>query len=136
MKLQERENELAPVLTVMADYGGAPFLWTRDEDGSELNVSCGWGWDDEDPMSYTLWLKFAQWARSFEETAFMLSDSGYVDTEAWDWPAFHAQGLLLAQELKQEVGATYRFFYDKPFEDPNHHIDEHTEIKLAELDPL
>ena len=136
MKLTERENELVPVLTVMADYGGAPFLWTRDEDNLEENISCGLGWDEEDPMSYTLWLKFAKWARSFEETAFMLSDSGYVDTEAWDWPAFHAQGLLLAQELKQEVGATYRVFYDKPFEDPNHHIDEQTEIELAELDPL
>ena len=133
MKPPERENELAPVLTVMADYGGAPFLWTRDEDNLEENISCGLGWDEEDPMSYTLWLKFAKWARSFEETAFMLSDSGYVDTEAWDWPAFHAQGLLLAQELKQEVGATYRVFYEKPCEDPNYRSNQRTEMMLLEL---
>ena len=54
MKLTERENELAPVLTVMEDYGGAPFLWTRDEDNLEENICCGLGWDEEDPMSYTL----------------------------------------------------------------------------------
>ena len=136
MTQPEAENTFAPVLTVMADYGGAPFLWTRDEDNIEENISCGLGWDEEDPMSYTLWLKFAKWARSFGETAFMLSDSGFVETGEWDWPAFHAQGLQLAQELKQEVGANYRVIYEKPYEDPNHHINERTEIMLAELYPV
>lgn len=135
MKTSKTESLLVPVLTVMADYGGASFLWTRDEDGSEEEISCGLGWDEEDPMSYTLWLKFSKWARSFEETPFMLSDSGFVETETWDWPAFHAQGLLLAQELKQEVGATYRVFYDKPCEDPNYRSNQRTEIILVELNP-
>ena len=135
MKPPEAKNKLVPVLTVMADYGGAPFLWTMNGDGFEENISCGLGRDEEDPMSYKLWLKFAKWARSFEETAFMLSDSGFVETNAWDWPAFHAQGLLLAQELKQEVGATYRVFYVKPSEDPNYRSNQRTEIMLVKLNP-
>jgi len=57
MKPPKTKNKLVPVLTVMADYGGAPFLWAMDGDGFKENISCGSGRDEEDPMSYTLWLR-------------------------------------------------------------------------------
>ena len=53
------------------------------------------------------------------------------DANNWDWLKFHALGIKLARWLKEEVGDAYRVVYYKPCEDPNHRIDERTEI-LAE----
>ena len=117
-----------PVLTVMVDYGNAPFLWlveSPDQGGVGPNLCDGSFWDDSFPMSEGLWRKFADWAIEFDRTAFY---SDAFNADDWDWPAFHARGLQLSRWLKEEVGTAYRVVYDKPFEDPNHRIDERTEI--------
>lgn len=127
----------APVLTVMVDYGNAPFLWLIDspgEGGIGGNLCDGTYWDESFPMSEGLWRKFADWAIEFDRTAFYSDD---FNADDWGWPAFHARGLQLARWLKEEVGEAYRVVYDKPFEDPNHRIDERTEILAdGELLPL
>jgi hypothetical protein len=117
-----------PVLTVMVDYGNAPFLWLVDspeERGVGGNLCDATCWDQSFPMSEGLWQKFADWAIEFDRTAFY---SDNFDADGWDWIAFHARGRQLARWLKQEVGDAYRVVYDKPCEDPNHCIDERTEI--------
>jgi hypothetical protein len=117
-----------PVLTVMPDYGMAPFLWLVDclDQGGVGGMLCdGISWDESFPMSEGLWRKFADWAIAFDRTAFYSDD---FDADGWDWLAFHARGLQLARWLNEEVGDEYRVVYDKPCEDPNHRLDERREV--------
>ena len=96
-------SAFVPVLTVMVDYGNAPFLWLveRPDQGGVGGMLCeSGGWEDYYPMSEALWRKFA----------------------------FHARGLQLARELKAEVGDAYRVVYEKPAEDPNSSLDERREV--------
>jgi hypothetical protein len=121
-------TSFVPVLTVMVDYGNAPFLWlvdSPDDGGVGGNLCDGTYWDQSFPMSEGLWQKFADWAIEFDRTAFY---SDNFDADGWDWIAFHARGLQLSRWLKEEVGDAYHVVYDKPCEDPNHRIDERTEI--------
>jgi hypothetical protein len=87
----------APILTVMVDYGNAPFLWCVDapkEVGVGGNICDGTGWDETCPMSEGLWRKFADWAIEFDRTSFYSAD---FDASDWDgaiqggfphaWPA-------------------------------------------------
>jgi hypothetical protein len=129
-----------PILTVMVDYGNAPFLWLveRPLEGGIGGMCCsGSGWGEACPLSEGLWRKFADWAIAFDHTAFY---SDHFDDRDWDWLAFHARGLQLSRWLKEEVGNAYRVIYDKPSEDPNHRLDERTEIladgSLRSLPPL
>jgi hypothetical protein len=126
-----------PVLTVMVDYGNAPFLWLAeapDQGGIGGNVSDGTGFDEGCLMSEGLWRKFADWAIAFDSTRFYSDD---FDTTDWDWLKFHARGIQLARWLKEEVGGAYRVVYCKPCEDPNHRIDETREILAdGEVVPL
>ena len=117
-----------PVLTVMVDYGNAPFLWLvdkPDEGGLGPNCCDGTYWDESFPMSEGLWRKFADWAIEFDRTSFYSDD---FDASDWDWVAFHTRGLQLTRCLKEEVGDAYRVIYYKPCEDPNHRIDERMEV--------
>ena len=119
-----------PKLTVMADYGNAPFLWLADSPdmrGTGGNLCDGVGWDESFPMSEDLWRKFADWAISFDKTRFDLS--GYA--EGWNWEGFHNRGLLLAQLLKNEVGDRYRVVYEKPWEDVASRNELGVEVQLA-----
>ena len=112
----------------MVDYGMAPFLWLVDEPGHEsvgVNICDGTSWDESFPMSKGLWQKFADWAIEFDRTSFY---SENFNADSWDWIAFHKRGLQLSRSLKEEVGDAYRVIYDKPYEDPNHQIDERIEI--------
>lgn len=122
------EPAFVPVLTVMVDYGNAPFLWLVDkayQGGIGPNWCDGTSWDKSFPMSEGLWHKFADWATEFDQTSFYSDD---FDASSWDWQAFHERGLQLARWLKEEVGETYRVIYMKPAEDPNDHQDERREI--------
>jgi len=117
-----------PVLTVMVDYGNAPFLWlvdSPDDGGVGGNLCDGTYWEESFPMTEGLWRKFADWTIEFDRTAFYSDNS---DADGWSWIDFHARGLQLARWLKEEVGDAYRVVYEKPFEDPNHRIDERREI--------
>lgn len=139
--MSDSENiPFIPVLTVMVDYGFAPFLWLvdRPEVGGIGSLLCdGTSWDEECLMSEGLWRKFADWAIAFDRTAFYLDD---FDDRDWDWLAFHARGLQLARWLKEEIGNAYRVVYQKPGEDPNQRLDGRTEIladgRLRSLPPL
>lgn len=129
-----------PILTVMPDYGMAPFLWlvdAPDEGGVGGNICDGISWDESCLMSEGLWHKFADWAIAFDRTQFYDED---FDADGWDWMAFHGHGLQLARWLKEEVGDAYRVVYLKPYEDPNHRLDEYREIlaggSLIPLPPL
>jgi len=133
-----------PALTVMVDYGGAPFLWLADnpEDTGVGLLLCNalprFKDEDEDdenyPLSKELWRKFADWAIEFHHTAFY---SEAFNADDWDWIAYHARGLQLSCMLKKEVGNDYHVIYWKPYEDPNHHINERIKIHAnGELLPL
>lgn len=133
-------SPFVPVLTVMVDYGNAPFLWLVDRPeggGVGGNVCDGTSWDESFPMSEGLWQKFANWAIEFDQTAFY---SESFNADGWDWIAFHTRGMQLSRWLKEEVGDVYRVVYDKPCEDPNHQIEERIEILadggLLPLPPL
>ncbi|MFM8444414.1 MAG: hypothetical protein ACKN9W_13895 [Methylococcus sp.] len=117
-----------PILTVMPDYGNAPFLWRVKEphDTSVGGCYCdGTYWDETFPMSEGLWRKFADWAIEFDRTAFY---SDKFDASDWDWTAYHARGLQLSRWLKEEVGDAYRIVYEKPGEDPGSRVDERREV--------
>ena len=117
-----------PALTVMVDYGSAPFLWLADQPdtvGVGENLCNATFWDASLPLSEGLWRQFADWATEFNRTAFY---SDAFDASGWDWIGYHARGLRLARLLKEEVGDAYRVIYDKPCEDPNHRIDERREV--------
>ena len=139
--MSEAENTpFVPVLTVMVDYGFAPFLWLveRPDQGGVGDLTCeSYAWEDYYPMSEVLWRKFAIWAISFERMPLYRTHS---DNDHWDWLAFHERGLQLARELKEEVGDVYRVVYEKPAEDPNNRLDERREIladgTLLALPPL
>ena len=121
-------NTFVPILTVLVAYGNAPFLWrvdNPDEGGVGPNWCDGSFWDKSFPMSEGLWRKFADWVIEFDKTSFYLED---FDASGWDWMAFHERGLQLTGWLKEEVGDAFHVVYYKPFEDPNHRIDERTEV--------
>lgn len=130
-------SQFHPVLTVLAEYGNAPFLWRVDrpeQGGVGPNWVDGSFWDESFPMSEALWRKFADWAIEFDRTRFYSED---FDSNDWDWIAFHARGLQLSRWLKAEVGDAYRIVYVKNHDDPNHRVDTRTEIlKDGALDPL
>lgn len=120
-----------PILTVMVDYGNAPFLWlvaSPDHGGVGPNLCDGSYWDETFPLSEGLWRKFADWAIEFDRTPFYLE---HFDSSDWDWTAYHARGLQLAHWLKEEVGDAYRVVYQKPSEDPGFLVEERREV-LAE----
>lgn len=120
------DNTFVPVLTVMPDYGNAPFLWVvrePDQGGIGGNLVDGCYWDESFPMSEGLWRKFADWAIEFDRTEFY-----FEHPDDWDWIAYHQRGLLLSRWLKDEVKDSFRVVYHKPVEDPNQCIDFRREM--------
>lgn len=117
-----------PFLTVMVDYGWAPFLWLKespDEPGYVNYCECiGDTYCEDDLISEELWALFSPWAREFDQTMY---NSHALDPDRWDWGAFHARGLQLTRLLKAEVGDSYRVLYLKPVEDPAFEQDEYRE---------
>lgn len=64
---------------------------------------------------------FAAWQRPFdlaewEPTMPMLP--------GFDWPPFHAAGIVLAKELKLLLRDRCQVLYEKPYEDPGREADE------------
>lgn len=137
----DADTSFVPILTVMADYGNAPFLWLADSPdvrGVGPNVCDGSRRDESYLMSEGLWRKFADWAIPFDRTHFYYgSEVEHCETNGWDWIAFHERGIQLSRWLKEEVGDAYRVAYQKPYEDPNHGIEMRREIlKDSSLEPL
>ena len=81
-----------PILTVMMDYGNAPFLWMvdkPDQRGVGPNWFDGTVWDQSFPMSEGLWRKFADWAIEFDRTSFYSDD---FDASGWTGKLFMTWG--------------------------------------------
>ncbi len=116
------------ILTVLPEYGNAPFLWivtAPEQGGVGPNLCDGTYWDETYPMTEGLWQKFSDWAIEFDRTAFYDED---YDASDWDWESFHERGLQLTRWLREEVGDEYRVIYMKPAEDPNSELAERREI--------
>jgi hypothetical protein len=140
VRTSTNSQAFAPILTVLPEYGNAPFLWmvsAPEQRGVGPNLCDGSWWDESHPMSEGLWRKFADWAIEFDRTAFYNED---YDASDWDWDAFHKRGMQLSRWLKEEAGDAYRVIYLKPAEDPNRKLDERREILAdgtwLELPPL
>ncbi len=115
-----------PILTVLPEFGG-PFIWVvrRPDQGGVGPCLCdSMGWDESMPLSEGLFTKFSDWTNSLDQTLHIFDGFG----EDWDWLAFHARGLHLSRWLKEDVGDAYRVVYCKSGQDPNHCLDERTEI--------
>ncbi len=122
------QQAFVPILTVLPEYGNAPFLWivtTPEQRGVGPNISDGNWWDENQPMSEGLWQKFADWVNEFDRSELYYSNYPASD---WDWEAFHERGLQLTRWLKEDVGDAYRVIYLKPGEDPNRALDSRREI--------
>lgn len=117
-----------PRLTVMVDYGNAPFLWlvdSPDEKGVGGTICDCVYWDESLLITEALWRSFCDWAIKFDKTNF---DADDFDHKQWNWDTYHERGIKLSLRLKREVGDAYRVIYEKPIEDPGHEIDERREI--------
>jgi hypothetical protein len=129
--------------TIMADVGGV-YAWLRfaDEAHFPLGTHCGDvrdGWFGEHRISAETEQALAQWQARFENDA-------QADGGTFDWNAFHADGIALAAQVKQEIRTRARVVYQKAMQDPRHRDAERQEISLegtlvrlpnrAQADPL
>jgi hypothetical protein len=113
--------------TIMADTGGV-HTWLRhaDEPPSTLGRYCGdsiEGWFGEHRISAATEQALAAWQRSFEAAVVAARD-------VFDWSAFHAQGVDLARQVKQEIRTRAHVIYRKAVQDPRHRADERQEVSL------
>lgn len=116
------------IYTIMPDFGGA-YGWII-KDGDESHGvggchACQSGWEGEHPISEILHQAFGEWQLIFERG---YRQDFYQLSSYWD--SFHATGLKLCFQLKQELGDDVRIIYEKPFEDPNREQHERLEILL------
>lgn len=117
-----------PILTVLPEYGGEPFLWIvsrPDERGVGPNLCDGLYWDEAFPLSEGLWRKFVDWTLQLDHKALYVNESDKADM---DWEFFHERGLQLTRWLKEDVGDSYQVVYMKTGEDPEHRKDERREM--------
>jgi len=113
-----------PRITIMADFGNSPYAWLNETPDKRKGVGPNVadavsGFCGIVPVSAALEAAFSEWAWPFE--------SEYNKPD-FDWTGFHRKGIELARRLKGEVGDAYDVFYFKASEDPNHAVDERTEI--------
>jgi hypothetical protein len=118
------------IYTIMPDFGGA-YGWII-EDGDEntgvgVNHAGYYGWEGEHSISESLQKAFAEWQLIFDKDDSLWQNS---HQSYFDWDFFHATGLKLCFQLKQELGDDVRIIYEKPFEDPNREQHERLEILL------
>jgi hypothetical protein len=115
------------IYTIMPDFGGAYGWIIRDGDethGVGGCHACQSGWVGEHPISETLHQAFSEWQLIFERSSWQ------DNYQSSDWDSFHATGLKLCFQLKQELGDDVRVIYEKPFEDPNREQHERLEILI------
>lgn len=67
---------------------------------------------------------FHKWHLIFNKYAFEYEQV----RRPFDWKSFHYSGIQLSVRLKQAVKEDIRVFYEKPLEDPNHHLNERREV--------
>ena len=104
------------VITIMPDWGGAPYAWLKQEDdGTTLVGGCIADADNGFEFS-EFWVPpgleqaFADWMGEF--------GSNCDDANA-DWASFHERGIELSRRLKEHLADQVRVIYDKTGEDPD-----------------
>jgi hypothetical protein len=111
----------------MADVGGV-YGWLRypDEGRVALGQHCGdaaSGWFGEHRIGAATELALVDWQKSFED--------GFAGApDAFDWPAFHEQGIALARLVKQDIRTRAHVIYQKAVQDPRHRAEERREVSL------
>ena len=108
----------------MVDFGNGPYVRLRDgksaSDGVGPNIADAvGGFYGRYGVPAALEESLAAWVTRFER--------GYA-APAFDWSAFHQEGLALATSLKRTVGDAYRAIYRKPHQNPDFRIGTATEI--------
>ena len=108
----------------MVDFGNGPYARLRDgksaSDGVGPSIADAvGGFYGRYDVPAALEESLAAWVTRFER--------GYA-APAFDWSAFHQEGLALATSLKRAVGDAYRVIYRKPHQDPDFRIGTATEI--------
>jgi hypothetical protein len=106
--------------TIMPDYGCAPYGWAAGG-----NMADQYGWDGIHPISKELEADFTNWALDFEIN---VRPGIFSGDRRFDWRNFHDRGRALVRRLKAELGPEIRVIYKKPMEDPEHTVEESTEI--------
>jgi hypothetical protein len=113
--------------TIMADVGGV-YGWIRygRATSTALGSYCGdvgSGWFGEHRVSEATEHALAAWQRRFDAAI-------AAAPHCFDWAAFHAEGITLAHQVKQEFRTRAHVIYQKPVQDPRHRADERQEVSL------
>lgn len=123
-KWNSSDKKPLPVFVVMPDFGGA-YLWiNRGVPTTEMtNAFMAASINLERKIPKRLEGEFKNWQRDFEDAFETFSFGG-----AFDWLKFHNKGVMLAVKLKHELGERARVYYEKPYEDPNCHLNGIREV--------
>jgi hypothetical protein len=101
------------IITIMADFGNAAYAGGKDSDeerGVGGNIADSiYGLSENYDVPVALDKRFAAWGSYFEE---------HWDEPDFDWPAFHAKGMALTDELRCALAPGFIVRYVKPIEDP------------------
>jgi hypothetical protein len=113
--------------TIMADVGGV-YGWIRygRATSTALGSYCGdvgSGWFGEHRVAAATEHALAAWQRRFDAAI-------AAAPHCFDWAAFHAEGITLAHQVKQEFRTRAHVIYQKPVQDPHHRADERQEVSL------
>lgn len=113
-------NEHLAQYTIMAN-GAKQYGWKNDKGDDSLGTNCAdaRGWFGAHKISRYLARGFALWQMELDRA---VDDSvRNVRSEIrMDWGRFNRMGIVLAWELKGEIGKKARVFYEKPLTDPTH----------------
>lgn len=121
--LREKKNAPDFTVTIMADYGMAPYAWIKPASDTTpfVGTSCaGFGHQPTAfDISTELHDKLVGWCTRFERDC---------DQADFDWTEFHRQGIEMATQLKAAIGPRFAIVYHKPTEDPDCHLNPATPI--------
>ncbi len=108
------------IITVLADFGNGPYAWIKDSRDKTSRVGACiadavTGFPKSFKVSKALEKDFSDWIVYFEN---------HHEDKKFNWAKFNSRGVELSRRLKAEVGGRYDVRYTKPYEDPDHGIDE------------
>lgn len=109
------DDELPRTTRVMPDFIYA-YAW--DERDREVHVDDTW---PNLAGAVELGQAFAEWQLRFERAEW---EPNMPMLPGFDWNDFHRDGMELAIQLKTLIGDRCEVLYEKPYEDPQRHIEE------------
>jgi hypothetical protein len=119
------------MITIMPDFGNGPYAWIKDASDDTTYVGGNIA-DAVDGFKHSGYKVSAAIEADF--AAWMMLFGNYSDSPAFDWPAFHRQGIALTKRLKAELGDRVRIVYDTQVEDPSYAMDARSEVRTEILD--